>query len=160
MATTRRCIAAREKKSFFSLQRARARVRKANACAQAAYHTRDSCRPAQHRFRSSVHNRRKPIGSALQSTKTLPTVRVPARTDSYSVATSSPFVGTAWIRGLIVTCITMSETIPELETTPLTTGNVNGWDPVGVPVQHNVTLLLSTLARAGSEERASPWPSE
>ena len=76
------------------------------------------------------------------------------------MATSSPFVGTAWIRGLIVTCITMSETISELETTPLITGNVNGWDPVGVPAQHNVTLLLSTLARAGSEERASPWPSE
>jgi hypothetical protein len=58
------------------------RDRTANSCALAAYRTPGSTRPARHRFRLCVHKRRRPIGSALRSTRTLPTVRVPARTDN------------------------------------------------------------------------------
>jgi hypothetical protein len=66
------------------------RVRRANACAQGACHTQGSSRPARYRFRSSVHNRRRSIGSALRSTRTLPTVRVPARTDNIALPPVPP----------------------------------------------------------------------
>jgi hypothetical protein len=58
------------------------RVRKADSCAPAAYRMQGSSRSARHRFRSSVHDRRSSVGSALRSTRTLPTGRVLARTDN------------------------------------------------------------------------------
>src|SRR5215212_1477450 len=101
-------------------------LRKATPCARAACRTRGSSRPARHRFRSFVRNRRRSIGGALRSTRTLPTVRAPARTGNTAWPPTLPSRVHRGYRSLIVTRITKIGVIPEAGTASRTDGEAKG----------------------------------